>query len=103
MDQMNEAVGRIEAAVNLVGADQARLNVTYSGSNGDLPDLINKDASDADIKRWATEAIQAGSVPGIPADPDANFNDFVVDRFSPTEARPFSVVFLRPKTPFGNV
>lgn len=101
MDQQAEAVERIAEAVNLVGEDQARLNVTYSGSNGDLPDLINKDASDADIRRWATEAVQAGSVPGIPADPNANFNDFVVDRFPANEAVPVARVMLRPKTPFG--
>jgi len=110
MVDRNDAVDRIEAAVDLVGepgermsmvaevmeADMARLNVTYNGANGDLPDPVTRDASDADIKRWATEAVRAGSVPGIPADPNADFTDFVVDRF------PVARVMIRPKTPFGS-
>jgi len=115
MVDRNDAVDRIEAAVDLVGepgermsmvaevmeADMARLNVTYNGANGDLPDPVTRDASDADIKRWATEAVRAGSVPGIPADPNADFTDFVVDRFPANEAVPVARCMLRPKTPFG--
>jgi hypothetical protein len=40
-------------------------------------------------------------VPGIPADRDADFRDFVVDRFPPTEARPYNLIQVRPKTAFG--
>jgi len=79
----------------------ARLNITYGGSNGDLPDLVDGDASDADVKAWATEAVRGGGVPGIAVDPGADFSDFVVDRFPPTEGRPFPLLVLRPKTPFG--
>lgn len=81
--------------------NEARLNITYNGSNGDLTDTINFDATDDDIKRWATEAIRTGSVPGIAADPNVDLTNFVVDRFGPNEARPYFLVQVRPKTPFG--
>ena len=82
-------------------AHEARLNITYGGQNGDLEDPVSFDASDGDIRQWATEAVRAGTVPGIPADPNASFVDFVVDRFEATDARPDRLISLRPKTPFG--
>lgn len=85
----------------IVQIGEARVNVTINGQNGDLPDTVNRDASDIDIKRWVTEAVRAGSVPGIAADPNASFQDFVVDRFGPNETRPHSLIQIRPKTPFG--
>lgn len=81
---------------------QARVNVTYGGQNGDLPDLVYFQATDADIRVWVTEAVAAGSIPGIVAAPRANFRDFVVDRFGATVARPYNLIQLRPKTPFGS-
>lgn len=78
---------------------EAILNITYGGQNGDLPQPIMFDAADADIRRWATEAVRAG-IPGITADSNANFDDFVVERFGATDGLP-SRVLLRPKTPFG--
>jgi hypothetical protein len=80
---------------------EARVNVTYAGQNGDLPDLVPFSATDAEIKGWATEAVVSG-VPGISANPQASFADFVVDRFEPNEARPFYLISIRPKTPFGS-
>lgn len=80
---------------------QARLNITFSGNNGDLPDTVYFDAQDGDIKGWATEAVANGSVPGIPADTNADFADFVVDRFAATEEVDHNRIMLRPKTPFG--
>jgi hypothetical protein len=80
---------------------EARLNVTYGGQNGDFEDPVSFDSTDEDIRRWATEAVRAGTVPGIPADPEADFTNFVVDRFDVTEARPYRLLSLRPKTPFG--
>ena len=80
---------------------EARLNVTWAGSNGDLPDPVFFDAPDGDVKQMVAEAIRAGSVPGISADPHVNLTDFVVDRFSATAEVPFNRLFLRPKTPFG--
>ncbi len=85
----------------VVTGAQARLNITYAGSNGDLPDLVSQDATDATILAMVTEAVRSGSVPGLLADPNADFSDFVVDRFAPTEARPLPLLQVRPKTPFG--
>jgi hypothetical protein len=81
--------------------NEAKLNITWRGNNGDLRDPIFFNATDGDIKAWATEAVSSGSVPGIPADPDVDFADFMVDRFRPTEQRPENLVMLRSKTPFG--
>jgi hypothetical protein len=80
--------------------NQARLNITFGGNNGDLMDPVFFDATDGDIKTWATEAVANGSVPGIPADANADFTDFVVDRFTANAERP-ALIQLRPKTPFG--
>jgi hypothetical protein len=82
-------------------ANQARVNITYKGENGDLPDAVFFDATDGDIKTWVTEAVTNGSIPGIPADALADFGDFVVDRFAANAERPYSLIQIRPKTPFG--
>ena len=89
-----------------IDPNYARLNVTYAGSNGDLPDPVAYDASDATIREWVTEAVRTGSIPGIPADPNADFRDFVLDRFpaptNPAEGeRDYNLLSIRPKTPFG--
>ena len=84
-----------------VNEGQARVNVTFAGQNGDLPDTVHFDATDGDVKQWVTEAVRGGGIPGIPADQGADFRDFVVDRFGPNETRPYSLIQLRPKTPFG--
>jgi len=81
--------------------NQARVNITYKGENGDLPDPVFYDAGDADIKTWVTEAVSNGSVPGIPADDAVDFGDFVVDRFSANAEREYNLIQVRPKTPFG--
>jgi hypothetical protein len=82
-------------------AGEARVNITWGGQNGDLPDPVVYDSTDGDVKQWVTEAVQNGGVPGIDADAEADFSDFVVDRFAASEARPFNLIQLRPKTPFG--
>lgn len=76
------------------------LNVTWKGQNGDFTDPVMFDASDADVKRWAAEAIQTGGIPGIDADQSADLTDFVVDRFAAKDGLP-ARLSLRPKTPFG--
>lgn len=91
----------IFANAALVREDEARVNITWSGSNGDLPDPVALDATDGDIKQWVQEAVRTGTVPGLAADPVADFTDFVVDRFAPTDARPFALFVVRPKVPFG--
>lgn len=82
----------------------ARLNITFNGENGDLTDFIHFTASDAEIKHWATEAVLHGNVSGITVtgtQVSVNFENFVVDRFPAHKARPYALVQLRPKTPFG--
>lgn len=80
---------------------EAVLNITWAGQNGELGDPVDFDAADGDIFQWAAEAVRAGNVPGIETDPNVNFTDFVVDRFARSEVRDNSVIYLRPKTPFG--
>ena len=78
----------------------ARLTITYNGQQGDLPDMVPYDADDRDIKQMATESLRDGYVPGIDA-VDADFGDFVVDRFPARDDVPYNRLSLRPKTPFG--
>ena len=88
-------------------AYEARLNITHKGQNGDLPDPVNFESTNGDVLGWVTEAVQTGSVPGIDADPNANFRDYVVDRFPANAALPetdpahWNRLMVRPKTPFG--
>lgn len=91
----------VVANAKVLNPDEARLNVTFSGCNGDLPDPVNFNATDDEVKRWATEAVRNGNIPGINADPTADFSDFVVDRFNARDDVPFNRISLRPKTPFG--
>lgn len=88
-------------ANEMLQATDARVNVTFNGQNGDLPDTVAWDATDKDVKGWVTEAVRTGTLPGLPDDPNADFTDFVVDRFAATEARPYNLIQVRPKTPFG--
>jgi hypothetical protein len=83
----------------MIGIDEAVLNITYADTNGDLKDGVPFDSTDADIKRYATEAVRSGSVQGISAQ-EADFSDYTVVRFSAKDDLPNRVV-LRPKTPFG--
>lgn len=84
-----------------IAQNEAKLNITYGGQNGDLAGLVPVDATDDQIRTWATESIRAGDIAGIPADPGVDLSDFVIDRFAPTDERPYASVMLRPKTPFG--
>ena len=87
--------------MNDILAHEARINITWRGQNGDLPNPAPFDAGDGDIKQWVTEAVRNGSIPGIRADEGAEFHDFVVDRFGPNDQRPYNLIQIRPKTPFG--
>lgn len=82
-----------------IAADQAILNITYEGEQGELPDPILYDASDADIIRWATEAVRGG-IPGITPQLNADLDGYVVQRFAATGDLPNRVV-CRGKTAFG--
>ena len=79
----------------------AKLTITYGGQQGDLLQPVSYDSTDADLKQGATEAVRSGDIPGIDAHPDADFADFVVDRYSGSAEVPFNRISLRPKTPFG--
>ena len=87
--------------MNDIEDNQARVNITYGGKNGDLPDPVMFQSGDGDIKAWVTEAVRNGGVPGLEAAPTADFGDFVIDRFAASEARPYNLIQVRPKTPFG--
>lgn len=82
-------------------AHEARLNITWNGQNGDLVDPVPFDATDAELKAMAFEAVRGGSIPGIRADRFIDLDGFVVDRFTATAETPYNRVFVRPKTPFG--
>lgn len=84
-----------------IGRREARVNITWAGQNGDLPDAVSYDATDGDVRQWVTEAVRTGGVPGIGAAPLADFRDFVIDRFPASAARPYNLIQVRPKTPFG--
>jgi hypothetical protein len=86
---------------NEIRMGEARVNVTWAGQNGDLPDPIGWDTPDATVRRWITEAVRGGSIPGIARDRRADFEDFVVDRFPAGGNRPYALIQIRPKTPFG--
>ena len=85
----------------MIGRNEARVNITWAGQNGDLPDPVAYDATDGDVRQWVSEAVRTGGVPGITAAPHAGFRDFVIDRFPATGARPYNLIQIRPKTPFG--
>jgi hypothetical protein len=96
-----EVVDGVALPAPALQPDQARLNITWAGNNGDLPEPVSYDATDEDIKTWAAEAVRGGHIPGIPAAEDVAFHDFIVDRFPATPDVGFNRLFLRPKTPFG--
>lgn len=85
----------------MVMQDEARVNVTFSGFNGDLLDAVPFNASDTEIKSWVTEAVRSGAVQNIGTQPSADFSDFIVERFASTSETPFNRLIVRAKTPFG--
>lgn len=101
-DEMKDFVQRFEnmGERRVLAANQARLNVTFNGQNGDLPDAVAIDATDGDLKQIATEAVRTGYIPGVAAAPNVDFTNFVVERFPATPDLPARVM-IRPKTPFG--
>lgn len=82
-------------------AFEAKVNITYKAQNGDLPDPVNFESTNGDVLGFVAEAVRQGNVPGIAADPTADFQDFVVDRFASDAATPYNRLMVRPKTPFG--
>lgn len=86
---------------NVVQVHMAKLTISYQGMQGDLPDYVPYDATDEAIKAMATEAVSQGYVPGIDAIPNANFADFMVDRFPARGDVQYNRLSLRAKTAFG--
>lgn len=85
-----------------IQATEARVGVTYKGEYGELPDPVHFDSTDGDVRQWVSEAIRTGGIADIKADANVNLTDFVIDRFNSTEARPYNLIQIRPKTPFGS-
>jgi len=81
----------------------AILNITYQGHSADYDLAIDYHASDADIRRIATEVVRSGSVRGLhlPHLADNAFAQFVVDRLRGPHGQ--QRIYLRPKVPFGAV
>lgn len=88
---------------DILGADEARVNITFGGQNADLPQPVSRLASPADVKRWVEEALRTGSVPGMPAVASGEtFDGFTVDPLmEPIEGRPYAMFAFRPQTKFG--
>ena len=84
----------------LFAQNAATLNIVWNGEQGELPDPIEYDLADQDIRAMAQEVIQTTGTPGIDMDPNADFTDFVVSRYPAKDEKP-NRVFLRPKVPFG--
>lgn len=84
-----------------IAPHQARVNITWQGQNGDLQDPVPFDSTDGDVKAWVSEGVRSGSVPGVGTDQNVDLRDFVVERFASNEARPYNLIQVRPKTPFG--
>jgi hypothetical protein len=80
---------------------KAVLSVQWMGNTGYLKNYFYSDVTDEEIRNIATAAIRAGTIDGIPSDPNVDFTNFVVTR--QTIALPEgvnSLISLRPKTPF---
>lgn len=79
----------------------ATLNITYNGLSADCAMEIDRQVSDADIRRIAVEVVRTGAVPGLQiANLEARaFDHYVVDRFQAPQGD--LRIYLRPKVPFG--
>jgi len=87
-------------ADELVALEFARVEITWAGHHAELPDGMAVDATDDQVRAMVQEAV-ANGFPGMPADPNVNLRDFVIDRFGPSETRQTHLLLARPKTAFG--
>lgn len=78
----------------------ARVNVTFANTNADLPDPVRADTRREDVLSLVQEAIRGGFA-GMAAHPEADLEGYEVDHFDPTDARPFELFAVRPKTAYG--
>lgn len=81
--------------------DEAVLNITWAGQNGNLAEPVPFSATNAELKAWAMEAIRGGNVPGISADRSVDLSDSKVDRFPPNADRNYNYFVIRANTPYG--
>jgi hypothetical protein len=75
MTEARDNVVPLPAAANRLGQlqpNEAKLNVTYGGQNGDFADPVAFNAPIDQVRQWVTEALRSGTIPGIPADPNAS-------------------------------
>lgn len=85
---------------------EAMLEITIASEQGTMGPM-RFDATDAEIKRWAVEALQAGTVHGITRPiVNVDLSNYVIDRFRAvpaTDGQPALGNRLsgRPKVPFG--
>lgn len=86
-----------------IDRDRAFVHVTWQGEYYELPHPVAATLSKEEVKQAVTEAFRFG-IPGvIPAAEGADFTHFEVDGpRPPTEARPYYLILVRPKTPFGS-
>lgn len=77
------------------------LNITYQGQSADYQLGLDYSATDADIRRIASEVVRSGGIRGMyaPNLPDDAFHGYVVDRLRTPSGEPR--IYLRPKVPFG--
>lgn len=83
------------------GPLEARVNITFAGQNGELPDPVPYDANEEQIRGWVTEALRTGGVPGITRDEAADISNYVVEKFDAVESMPLNRISVRPKTGYG--
>lgn len=80
---------------------KATLFIQWAGNAGYLKDYFYFDVTDEEIRNIATAAVKAGTIDGIPSDPEVDFTEFVVTRqVVALQDGVNSLISLRPKTPF---
>jgi hypothetical protein len=102
-EEAMENIGPVIDAILVPEPRLARLNVTWNGQNGDIPDPVPFDASDDQIRLWVWESLRGGGIPGLQADPNVTIDQlrtFKVDRYAARDGLPDRLA-LRPKAEFG--
>lgn len=90
-----------QVLATVISDEEARVTVTHNGQTVDLPDLVAYNLPDENIKFMVQEVFRTGGIRGLAADPQVNFDDYVVERCPAIEARPYNLIALRPKVIFG--
>jgi hypothetical protein len=93
--------GQAQAPDHGVGPDEARVIITVGGRTGDLPATVDRHAAHEDVRRMVQEALRGGGVAGLPAMPDVDLTDYIIDPCEPNAQTPYWRLLARPKTAFG--